>query len=128
MSDWRRAVSTGKRDAAEPEVVEAFEAGGAKVWRISGKDIPDLIVGYLGVNRAVEVKTDRAKLKTGQAKCHAAWTGDPPVIARTPAQARKWLAVWRERRPTLGTLLRAEHEAGGGAWQAIEDSIDRRKA
>jgi Holliday junction resolvase len=30
--------------------------------------------------------------------------------------------------PSLGTVLRAEHEAGGGAWQAIEDSIDRRKA
>jgi hypothetical protein len=111
MSEWRRAVSRGRRDDAEPSVVEVFEAGGATVWKIAGKDIPDLLVGYLGVNHAVEVKTSNAKLRPGQSKCHGAWTGEPPVVARTPAQARKWLRIWAERRTTLNDVLRAEHAA-----------------
>lgn len=96
MSEWQRAVSIGKRDAAEPEVIEAFERGGAKVWRISGKDLPDLVVGYRSVNHLVEVKTDRAKLRAGQSRCHAEWTGERPVVARTRAHAKKWLRVWSE--------------------------------
>jgi Holliday junction resolvase len=118
---------SGRRDGAEPGVVKAFEAGGATVTKLSGKDIPDLLVGFLRETHLVEVKTNQAKLRDGQAEFARTWLGSPVVLARTPAQARKWLAVWRERRPTLGTVLRAEHEAGGGAWQAIEDSIDGRK-
>jgi Holliday junction resolvase len=109
----------GRRDEAEPEVVEEFEREGARVWKITGKDIPDLVVGYLGVNHAVEVKTNRAKLKKGQAKCHAEWTGESPVVARTRAQANKWMRMWRDE------AERAKPHIGGGADAAIEEMETR---
>jgi hypothetical protein len=88
----------GRRDEAEPGVVKAFEAGGATVKKLSGKDVPDLLVGFLRETHLVEVKTNKAKLRDGQAEFARTWLGSPIVVARTPAQARKWLAVWRERR------------------------------
>lgn len=91
-----------RRDEAEPEVVKAFEAGGASVAKINGKDIPDLIVGYLRETHLVEVKTNKAKLRDGQATFARTWLGSPVIVARTPAQARKWLAVWRERNAMRG--------------------------
>jgi hypothetical protein len=98
VSEWQRAVATGgRRDDAEPAVVKAYEAGGASVKKISGKDVPDLLVGFLSETHLVEVKTNRAKLRDGQAEFARTWLGSPVVVARTPAQARKWLAVWRER-------------------------------
>jgi Holliday junction resolvase len=113
VSEWQRAVATGgRRDDAEPAVVKAFKAGGASVKKISGKDVPDLLVGYLRETHLVEVKTNKAALRKGQAEFARTWLGSPVVVARTPAQARKWLAVWRER-PT---------EGGGGPDQAIEDA------
>jgi hypothetical protein len=98
VSEWQRAVATGgRRDDAEPGVVKAFEAGGATVKKLSGKDVPDLLVGFLRETHLVEVKTNKAKLRDGQAEFARTWLGSPVVVARTPAQARKWLAVWRER-------------------------------
>ena len=52
-----------RRDSAEPEVVAVFLKAGATVVRHSGRDEPDLFVGYRGVWHAVEVKTDRAGLR-----------------------------------------------------------------
>lgn len=88
----------GRRDEVEPGVIKAFEAGGATVKQLSGKDVPDLLVGYLLETHLVEVKTNRAKLRDGQAQFARTWLGSPVVVARTPAQARKWLTVWRQRR------------------------------
>jgi Holliday junction resolvase len=107
---------SGRRDEAEPGVVKAFESGGASVTKLSGKDIPDLLVGFLRETHLVEVKTNRAKLRDGQAEFARMWLGSPVVVARTPAQARKWLAIWRER----------PREPGGGTWQIPED-VDRER-
>lgn len=130
MSEWRRAVSLGKRDDAEAGVVEAFEEGGASVARISGKDIGDLVVGYLGIDHWIEVKTNKAKLRDGQKRWADTWKGERPSIARTPAQARKLLRQWLERATSLSTLLRANAAAvatmshGGGIDAAPEDHED----
>ncbi len=114
--------ATGKRDEAEPAVVRAFENGGAMVAKLSARDLPDLLVGFLGVTHLVEVKTNRARMRNGQETFAKKWLGSPVVVARTAAQARKWLAVWRER-PTLGDVLRAQQETrGGGVDQAPEDA------
>jgi hypothetical protein len=123
MSEWRRTVNTGRRDLSEPAVVDAFREGGATVVKHSGKDEPDLFVGFAGAWRPVETKTSNGKLTPGQLRWWREVAKAEPVVARTPAQAKKWLAVWRERRPTLGTV-RAEHEAGGGNW-AIPEDVDR---
>ena len=142
MSEWMK-YGVRRRDTAEAGVIAALREAGATVLQLTGRDVPDLLVGFAGQTHAVEVKTNRAKLKPGQARLAAEWRGSPIAVARTPAQARKLLALWRDRRPTLGTLLRAEHEAlgrtridgdgrsacregcgcgerGGGSWGALE--------
>ena len=85
-----------RRDSAEPEVVAVFLKAGATVVRHSGKDEPDLFVGYRGVWHAVEVKTDRAGLRPGQQAWAEACSGEPPSVARTAPQARKLLRMWHE--------------------------------
>ena len=111
---YYRIAGGGRRDSAEPGVKDAFEAGGADVAQLSGKDIPDLLVGYLGVNHAVEVKTNNAKLREGQRRWHQEWSGERPVVARTPAQARKWLRKWAdEAKRTHATIEDALAEGTG---------------
>jgi hypothetical protein len=86
-----------RRDESEPEVVAAFEEAGATVWKLSGHNVPDLAVGYLGRWRLVEVKTGNAVLSAGQlvtfgpGSKHA---GEPVQIARNAAQAKKLLRIW----------------------------------
>lgn len=112
-----------RRDAAERDVIAAFEAGGASVLQLTGRDVPDLLVGYAGQTRAVEVKTNRAKLRPGQAQLAKAWQGSPILVVRTPAQARKWLRTWAED----SKHARIEFPRGG-SWQALEDEAEARDA
>jgi len=71
MSIHRQAA---KRDANEKEIVDALELAGAFVIRLSGEDIPDLLVVYKGVKYFLEVKNPDAggKVKAGQKKLHEA--------------------------------------------------------
>lgn len=89
------------RDAAEPAIVNALRAIGATVWPISGKDVPDLLVGYRGVTYLLEVKSrieetgkDRKKsyLRTtktsdGQKAFMESWKGGPARVVHTPEEA-----------------------------------------
>ena len=74
----RRMVWNLKRDAAEGPIVQALEAVGAEVWRLSGKGVGDLLVRYRGVLHCAEVKTGKSKLRATQ--------GAFPVW-RTPSEA-----------------------------------------
>lgn len=84
-----------KRDANEAPIVEALRAAGASVERLSGPDLPDLLVGWQGANVLLEVKreagkrggTSNRKLLPGQVAWRDAWRGRPPVIVRTPEEA-----------------------------------------
>jgi hypothetical protein len=67
-----------RRDANEPAIVQALEAVGAEVWRLSGKGLPDVLCRFRGVLYAGEVKTATGKLRASQ--------GDFPVW-RTPQDA-----------------------------------------
>jgi len=104
----RRAA---RRDESEPGIVDAFREGGASVTPLSAKGIPDLLVGFCGVTHLVEAKTGNAGLTEAQMEFRASWSGEPPVDVRTPAQARRWLAVWSRRKPSLTDVVRAEHSA-----------------
>ncbi len=106
---WRRVKNTGRRDTSEPGIVDALREGGASVEFLGTPC--DLLVGYEGETYLVESKTDNAGLTEAQMRFRANWRGKPPVEIRTPAQAKKWLKVWSERRPTLSTVLRAEQAA-----------------
>ena len=90
-----------KRDANEAAIVEALRAAGATVERLSGPDLPDLLVGWQGANVLLEVKdpaqakkayrgkpgAGRQEMSDGQVAWRDAWRGRPPVIVRTPAEA-----------------------------------------
>ena len=141
MSEWQRSVRLGKRDASEPAVIEAFTKGGAVVVKHSGKDEPDLFVAFLDAWYPVETKTNAAKLTEGQIRWWREVAKEPPRIVRTAPQARKFLAVWRERQPVRGIpfdevlerqlrdpefrrhyeAARAEH-AKAGPWQGPEET------
>ena len=59
--------SLAHRDRAEAGIVRVFRDAGATVLKHSGKDEPDLFVGFHGAWHAVEVKSgDKAKLSPGQ--------------------------------------------------------------
>jgi Holliday junction resolvase len=88
VSLYRRAA---KRDDAEGPVVNRLRQLGATVSRVSGKDTPDLIVGFRGLTHLAEVKTGRAKLKPGQAEFARTWRGSPVATLRTPDDATAWL-------------------------------------
>jgi hypothetical protein len=56
-----------RRDANEPDIVQALQAAGCKVLRLSGAGVPDLAcyrptVGW----RLAEVKTEKGQLKPRQ--------------------------------------------------------------
>lgn len=76
--EMRRAA---KIDANHSAIVQALRAIGASVQPLHtvGSGVPDLLVGYRGVNRLLEVK-DGAK--------------PPSARALTPDQ-REWIAAWR---------------------------------
>jgi hypothetical protein len=55
-----------KRDGNEGPIVDALEAVGAEVWRVSGTGLPDLLVRFRGVLYAGEVKTAKGRLRASQ--------------------------------------------------------------
>lgn len=73
----RRAA---RRDANEPEIVEALETAGATVVRLSAGNVPDLLVGYMGVNLLFEIKAEKGKLRPGQERFIEDWCGQVTVV------------------------------------------------
>lgn len=86
-----------KRDISEPEIVAEFERAGADVEKLSAKGVPDLLVGYRGRTRLVEVKTGNEILSAGQVIWHENWAGERPEVCRNAAQARKLVRLWDEQ-------------------------------
>jgi hypothetical protein len=56
----------GKRDLAEPAIVEALEAHGVRVWRLGGQGNPDLLCFYRERYVPLEVKTGASKANANQ--------------------------------------------------------------
>lgn len=79
----RRAA---KRDTVEGEIVWTLRAAGWVVARLSGKDIPDLLVAKSGWCGVVEVKTGRKQLRHGQADWASKWPA-PVTLLRTVEDA-----------------------------------------
>ena len=78
-----------RRDANEPEIVEALEAVGASVLRL---DDVDLLIGYRGTNYLMEVKTPEGKLNKKQQKFFRSWQGQVNIV-RTRIQALKLIGA-----------------------------------
>lgn len=90
MSHYRRA-SGGRRDTAEPAIIERLQMLGASVVQLSGTDVPDLAVGFRGITALAEVKTGKAKRQKGQETLAKLWRGAPVALLRTPEDAQAWL-------------------------------------
>jgi hypothetical protein len=88
MSIHRAAA---KRDKNEPEIIAALLAVGASVSQLSGKGLPDLLVGFQGTNYLLEVKNKEAggKLKPDQVAFIEGWQGRPVVVVWSVADALK---------------------------------------
>jgi hypothetical protein len=84
MSINRQAA---KRDQNEREIIQEFRSFGASVHQLSGKGVPDLIVGYRGITALVEVKMPKGKLTDDQKEFFDNWNGGLLFIVRTVADA-----------------------------------------
>lgn len=76
-----------KRDANEPEVVQALVAVGAEVWKVSGRGLPDLLVKFRGRFYAGEVKTATGKLRASQG-AFPVWRSPAEALAAIGARVR----------------------------------------
>lgn len=92
-----------RRDANEPDVVNALVAAGAVVTRLDGDGVPDLLVGFKGRSFLLEVKLPmgprgglpehreheggRGDLTAAQVKWWDAWIGEPAIVVRSPSEA-----------------------------------------
>ena len=86
---------SAKADANQPEIVKAFRDAGASVGLIhrAGYGIPDLIVGYRGVDRQVEIKMPgKLGLTDKEGDYHRDWLGAPVAIVSTVDEALALLA------------------------------------
>lgn len=93
----RRAA---KIDRNQTEIVEALRKMGASVLILSmvGKGCPDIMVGYLGHNILMEIKSDKLKFKEGlselltedQVKFFSEWKGQKTIV-NSPEQAIDYL-------------------------------------
>lgn len=82
------ARTAQKRDANEPEIVDALVALGCSVDRLPGGDgRPDLLVGDEGCDTKMEVKVPGKKLSGVQWEYHESWKGAPIHVVFTPEEA-----------------------------------------
>lgn len=85
-----------KRDANEPEIVEALRKAGCSVVRL---DKPvDLLIGYRGVTHLAEVKTDKGKLTKAQDDFRKSWQGSYFYILRDVDDALTMLRIMQSLR------------------------------
>ena len=85
MTSIRRAQ---KRDANEPDIVDALEAIGCTVDRLpGGEGRPDLLVGCNGFDTKMEVKVPGETLNARQKLYHKGWKGAPIHVVFTVSEA-----------------------------------------
>jgi hypothetical protein len=93
----RRGAGGKRRDANESAVIDALRAAGATVEQLSAPDLPDLLVGFAGINYVLEVKGDKGVLSEGQWAWITEWRGRARVV-RTPEQALEACGIKAVRR------------------------------
>ncbi len=98
MSIHRTAA---RRDQNEKDIVDALRRVGADVRRLSGAEVPDLLVGYrartllLGVKRPDGPKggTSKGRYRHSGDQCPDSWPGGPWVVVTTVAEALEVLGL-----------------------------------
>jgi hypothetical protein len=106
----RKRLLWGKRDrkadAVAKELDDAFLAWGASVAILdaAGDGIPDRLIGIQGINRLVEYKTAKNKLRESQEVFHAYWRGSKE-IAREKAHVTRIIGEMRLQAQRLALVL-----------------------
>lgn len=92
-----RIPRNAKRDANEPDIIQALEAQGFSVARINGAGVPDLAVGkgptFL---RLVEIKQPKGTFKPKQIAFRESWRGPAIVTLRSVDDALKFMVLAME--------------------------------
>ena len=76
-----------KRDENESDIVDALEAIGAMVYRVSDSGLPDLAVFFRGRIHLIECKMPGKPLRPRQKEFHGATMGYPVYVAQSPLEA-----------------------------------------
>ena len=87
-----------KVDANQADIVDCLRAAGFTVVPIHriGQGVPDLLVGYQGVNVLLEVKDGDKLLTDDELKWHANWCGQVDIVRSSEGAMRAvLLATWR---------------------------------
>lgn len=89
-----------RRDATHKPIVEALRRVGASVVDAAelGGGVPDLVVGYRGVTRWLEVKSG-SKLKPEQIDFIATWRGGEVRVVMTPEDALRAIGALPDQPP-----------------------------
>ena len=100
-----------RRDTREPEVIAALKAVSAVVRQLSGKGVPDLLVGYKRQWYLVEVKSPKGGATAAQTVFFAEADRQrlPVFILRSAAEVLTWVqqqgkpptAIGSEARPSV---------------------------
>lgn len=71
-----------RTDRNQAEIVAALRELGASVTLLHrvGQGVPDLLVGWRGVNLLMEVKQSGERLNQREAKWHEAWHGQAAIV------------------------------------------------
>jgi hypothetical protein len=86
-----RVGQARKRDANEQAIVDALEAVGAAVFKLSGAGVPDLLVAYRGRWTPLEVKSKTGTLTPRQVDSR--FRAGPIPVARTVEEALQAIGV-----------------------------------
>ena len=75
-------MTYAKIDANQNQIVDFLRDAGASVQSLAslGKGVPDLLVGWRGINFAIEVKGPKGALTSDQAKWHREWRGRVVIV------------------------------------------------
>ncbi len=85
----------GKRDENQTDIVDALRSVGATVLDLAdvGRNCPDILAGYKGVNYLMEIKTATGKLTPGQAEFIKEWRGLSVAVVRTVDEAYRVIGL-----------------------------------
>ena len=74
-----------KADANQPAIVKALRWRGATVQHLHevGRGCPDILVGFLGHNILMEIKSAKGTLTPDEAEWHQAWNGQVCIVRTT---------------------------------------------
>lgn len=83
-----------RKDTNQEAIVKALREVGASVFVTNNKSLPDLVVGFRGVNYLMEVKNEKGKLTPDQIDFFHTWEGQV-VTVRTPEFALDYIKATR---------------------------------